>query len=1029
YSMDEVNGGYVTGYDPDRVPPRFREMSRRFAVLGNMKFREAWFNYTGRQRRYFDGTVFSEAHLNDYPIFSSTLHSLHRLYDDLELDYLIIDECSLMKRYHGLTGMCRTKHIILVGDENQLQPVITAPMLAKLNSVKRDLHHTYPREELKEIYLGEGSFMAACDGLFGDSASRVLLNEHYRCHPSIAAFFNKTIYNDELDIKTNDDGQFRVRVKWYEGDYFEREAETNRDNDYVEIDADDQTEADEAPMTGRVVKSKKLNRRQTDIFIREELPELRAMLEAYPTRSACVICPHKDPIEVLKQELDRLDEEERDRIAALEGEGNAGDDDGGEQTGFYNAAYGDAAALTEEDLNVYGQLSSLTIHKSQGKTYDYVYILTCRDDVDSMSASSVWGQEFRMVNVSVSRARREVCVITSSRWLPPLPPVTGFRALPADYSRPGYGLSYDHRTLLANPNDFFMIRLFRYVKDAYSDPKYSGLLDGRDYGGRFGFHKSGITSVFDRVPEYKRRYNTRTTMSTFRDSALELCLYDELERRLPDDVSVIRELPLSALPHSSIHDRYARLYRLDFAVCRGNRFLFGIEVQGQYHRYNPNAGKLAEQRNKDEYKHRFLRDCFDTDEPPVLYFNADGSTSDEYDSDEDYGIKKLLTERLNELKHHNDAAVPELIRDSYNTEAIERALTADVFARRLARAAGSLDKLTYGLSGTGLAAMSGDNVRFGELYGLCRYGAVRAFDYSIMYSVIFSDLGRDPAADIIHILSLGAGSFLDGWAAKYASLSPYEPITHGMQYIISYTGAEPREREYRFVEQGMNGNMSAELVGEDMLRVLVERGNSFTGDDKSADIPLVLMFPEPLNNMPPAQFDLLTGILGELVYSRRTLYICVLHDITAEADGADPAERIVSAVNHDGSFADICSDIRELVGRDAYEEFERAVIDRAGENDNALNGSEEQPDLTKKLAPVGRNGARADPSVSYWRPRYCGKKLDVPLTDINKDFRNYDGERLLHELKERCGSLGEAVTCAGGTAFRVIRLSKSGKTR
>nr|MCR4780752.1 AAA family ATPase [Ruminiclostridium sp.] len=47
YSMDEVNGGYVTGYDPDRVPPRFREMSRRFAVLGNMKFREAWFNYTG----------------------------------------------------------------------------------------------------------------------------------------------------------------------------------------------------------------------------------------------------------------------------------------------------------------------------------------------------------------------------------------------------------------------------------------------------------------------------------------------------------------------------------------------------------------------------------------------------------------------------------------------------------------------------------------------------------------------------------------------------------------------------------------------------------------------------------------------------------------------------------------------------------------------------------------------------------------------------------------------------------------------
>ena len=63
--------------------------------------------------------------------------------------------------------------------------------------------------------------MKACKKHFGDRAANVFLDEHYRCHPAIIGFCNDYVYDNKLKVRSAEDGKLPIRVRWYEGDYWE----------------------------------------------------------------------------------------------------------------------------------------------------------------------------------------------------------------------------------------------------------------------------------------------------------------------------------------------------------------------------------------------------------------------------------------------------------------------------------------------------------------------------------------------------------------------------------------------------------------------------------------------------------------------------------------------------------------------------------------------------------------------------------------------------------------------------------------
>ena len=1020
-------------YNGAAVPPAFADMSRRFAVLGNKSCMRAWREHlerSGCDNGCFAGSgKLTAEHLDRYPFFSSTLHSLHKLYEnELELDYLIIDECSLMRKYHGLAAMCRAKHIVLIGDENQLQPVVTGAALRELGEIRAEAEAS-GNEPFMPIYADEGdSFMHACGELFGQSASKELLNEHYRCHPSIAGFINKEIYDNELDVRTRDDGQFRIRVKWYDGDYYEKEP-VRTENGLEETDSGDQREDDAGaqPAGERILLAHKYNLRQIDIFLKEELAHLRERL-ADPGKSACVVCSFRDPVKMLQDRLDELD-----RAADAETEG-------GQAVPFrFNAQIEDMRPEdAAENDRTFEQLSSLTIHKSQGKTYDYVYILTCKDRPDNINSDSVWGQEFRMVNVAVSRAREEVIVITSSRWLPVLPERASLTAPPADYADTDFDFSYDHSNMLSHDRDFYIVRLMNYVRDAYTaiDPatgelRWPGLSDGNSYGGYFGFHKSGITSVFDRQPEYKKKYSTWSTTNTFRDSAIELCIYDELDRRLPADLTVIRELPLTAFEaDEEKYGTFVSRSRLDFAICRGDRFLLGIEIQGQFHRYCRYKRELEQQLGKDEFKKGFFTSAFGSGDTPILYFNANGDTSDEYISGESYGIERRLAGQLERLENGDTVACPRLIRNAENTVAIERSITSNRYARTAAAAAARFAELTRTPSDEQLAVLRGSTApdfadELTRVLWYCRSSSADALGYSIIYSVIFSDAGR--YTDGIRIISLGAGSMADGWAAKYASLSPYKAITRGRQFTVGYTAIDTAEWSEKLVDTGMDGNMNVSFMRGDIADVIKENGSALTADPAYAKEPLVIMLPKKPGGFDADMTGRLAEALGGLVYERDTVYMCALYEAEDTARGIDPLSRLARAVYSAGGYRRLICGIRNIIGREDHAAFERAVINRASESDSALNTPPESDTMfADHLIPVDAAGNYSNTDSAYMRFASAsgGRRRPTGLAEINKDIRNYDGEKALRELGKAFGGIPQAVTDVGDIAFRIIKMTK-----
>ena len=130
-----------------------------------------------------------------FPIIATTNICAHKLGEPKPyFDMVIMDEASQCNTAISLVPIIRGSSLMLVGDPQQLKPVILLDIksnmaLKKKYSILSD--YDYIENSVFQVFV-------TCDAL----SNAILLNYHYRCHPKIIAFNNKKYYKNKLVVKS-----------------------------------------------------------------------------------------------------------------------------------------------------------------------------------------------------------------------------------------------------------------------------------------------------------------------------------------------------------------------------------------------------------------------------------------------------------------------------------------------------------------------------------------------------------------------------------------------------------------------------------------------------------------------------------------------------------------------------------------------------------------------------------------------------------------------------------------------------------
>lgn len=130
-----------------------------------------------------------------FPIIITTCISAHKLGSPTPMfDMVIMDEASQCNTAVSLVPIIRGESLMLVGDPQQLNPVILLDEMVNQKLRKKynvSDEYDYRTNSVYKTYL-------ACDAV----SDEVLLHNHYRCHKKIIDFNNKKYYNSKLKIRT-----------------------------------------------------------------------------------------------------------------------------------------------------------------------------------------------------------------------------------------------------------------------------------------------------------------------------------------------------------------------------------------------------------------------------------------------------------------------------------------------------------------------------------------------------------------------------------------------------------------------------------------------------------------------------------------------------------------------------------------------------------------------------------------------------------------------------------------------------------
>lgn len=925
--------------------PLLKELYDVYLPLGNQTFREG--TYKQRIAEELDVSFFNtdtycieKERLGDIKILSSTIHSVKKLYTNrkdgnTQYDYVIVDECSQVSILLGLIALSCGKRIVLLGDREQLAPVIKADNVRDINhecGIVPDLYKEMP----------EKSFLEVCESVFGEiDGTAAFLSGHYRCHPSIINFCNRFVYNGELNVCTDtvrngmaDADKLMIRVLWYEGDYFETYSkqignDVNGLPKYQEI---------------------KINERQIDIFMNEEFPYIIDKLREDKEYSVCVIAPYRFIIDTLSDRITERYTELKDEIEISE---------------------------DENEL-----ISRLTIHKAQGKGFDGVWFLSGQDAGSEYRWP--WGQQKRMINVTVSRAKKEFTVITSSSWMP--------KAM--QYELTNY-CELTTPDLDDEQNNLMINKLIEYVENDCAN---------LDKGERYGIRKAETKSLFDKNLYYRKRFTTRKSYNDKKyPSAPELIMMDYLIEEYSRDFDILREIPFSAYsPNITSYE-----YRSDFAICRENKVIVIIEVDGEFHRSDP------EQAKNDKEKDQIIAEA-KTDTALVRI------------STNDLDIEQTISKALNSAlegdsfitidETEKKAAVKRCIYSikcgglaSYLRNVINNSFEDFCEDYKNNRNAAAIRANNYVQPDTN-DFMYDD--KMAADYYLCRYGMCYAFEYSLMYKLVLKSM-TNSGEQLKGLLSIGCGSMIDGWSMAYA----YSMLNYSEGHMpprFKYMGVDCKEWAVKFIDPKKSGEKIGPSVymqpfsevsffqgfAQDYLRSLI--------DGKTAMDYNVICFPKILNELDSAAADEIAEYFSKLEFPLDEYYVCASYGRSTRSTDAEILKKIIDKINETGEFEVIY-------------------------NLNEMNINIEQGNVLRAVYPyTDEELVFADQDVPCELNSYVFKSSitrDAQAAWINKIDPRFNNQRIssyFRELSSKNSGIKNVVTRVSEITFQIVKLKRKG---
>ncbi len=157
-----------------------------------------------------------------FPVYSTT-SLLTGKYISLSAgiyDLAVIDEASQSDVGSFLPVLYRSRRCAVIGDEMQLTPIITLP---KEIDAKLAFSFSLSEDEFQRFGYSNVSMLdLACDRIIRANGRRVLLRNHYRCHPNIIEFSNRFFYGNLLRICTLDENQHGIFWHEVDGKSYER---------------------------------------------------------------------------------------------------------------------------------------------------------------------------------------------------------------------------------------------------------------------------------------------------------------------------------------------------------------------------------------------------------------------------------------------------------------------------------------------------------------------------------------------------------------------------------------------------------------------------------------------------------------------------------------------------------------------------------------------------------------------------------------------------------------------------------------
>lgn len=173
-----------------------RLKDKKFEPLRNILFYENEETQVESFGKYLSETNNIKNLQEIFPIMITTCISAHKLGEPKPIfDMVIIDEASQCNTAISLVPIIRGRNLLLVGDPQQLNPVILLDEMANQKLRKKYSiadEYDYRKNSIYKTYL-------ACDAV----SDEVLLHNHYRCNKKIIEFNNKKYYNSRLNICSN----------------------------------------------------------------------------------------------------------------------------------------------------------------------------------------------------------------------------------------------------------------------------------------------------------------------------------------------------------------------------------------------------------------------------------------------------------------------------------------------------------------------------------------------------------------------------------------------------------------------------------------------------------------------------------------------------------------------------------------------------------------------------------------------------------------------------------------------------------